>query len=136
MHKLLRRALPAVSDEAWQHSRVRKTLWPPQAGTKRWRAQFGAELVCVRYRQSGDGRYRFTTLEFVVDHGPVQGRDSARRLTAQLCVGRYSMRWRQALLAAGARWDETLGVWRLSREMARAVGVLRHPGYREGGDEV
>lgn len=131
VQKLLMTGLPPRDDEAWQQTRVRKTLWPPQPGTRRWRLKFGAELVCVRYRQSTDRRYRFTTIEVVVDHAPVREWAPAT-LDCEMAVGRMSARWRKVLLGVGALWDAERQVWRMSTAMARAAGVIGQPAFRRG----
>ena len=46
-------------------TRVSKRLTPGQNGAKRFQAQYGSALVCVRYRQ--DSRKRYTTVELIVD---------------------------------------------------------------------
>ncbi len=131
VQKLLMAGLPPRDDEAWQQTRVRKTLWPPQPGTRRWRLTFGPELVCVRYRQSSDRRYRFTTIEVVVDHAPVRERAPAK-LDCEFAVGRMSATWRRVLLGVGAKWDAQARVWRLGLAMARAAGITEHPEFRRG----
>lgn len=133
VQKLLMAGLPPRDDEAWQQTRVRKTLWPPQPGTRRWRLKFGAELVCVRYRQTSDRRYRFTTIEVVVDHRPIGAR-GRERLDCVFRVGRLSARWQRPLLAAGATWDTGTKVWRLSRKMARLLQVTEHPAFCGPGE--
>jgi hypothetical protein len=53
--------------------RITKTLWPPQHGTKRLKRHYGAQLVCVRYRHDRRMRHRYTTVELLIDHGPIKG---------------------------------------------------------------
>jgi hypothetical protein len=61
------------SKEAWCTMRVTKTLWPPQHGTKRLKRHYGAQLVCVRYRHDRRMQHRYTTVELLIDHGPIKG---------------------------------------------------------------
>lgn len=63
---------------AWRSTRVSKTLWPPQAGTKRLVQRYGEAVVCVRYRHDLKARMRYTTVEMVVDRGPVRGKRLGR----------------------------------------------------------
>jgi hypothetical protein len=60
------------SKEAWCTIRIVKTLWPPQGGTKRLRRHYGTQLVCVRYRHDKKLRWRYTTVELLIDHGPLR----------------------------------------------------------------
>jgi len=46
---------------------VIKKILPGKPGTIRWLRQFGAHLVCVRYRGNATRRVRTTTVEIVVD---------------------------------------------------------------------
>jgi hypothetical protein len=54
--------------------RITKTLWPPQRGTQRLKRHHGAMLVCVRYRHDKQLRHRYTTVELLIDHGPLRKR--------------------------------------------------------------
>lgn len=46
---------------------VIKKMSPGKPGTSRWLKQFGARLICVRYRGNQSRRVRTTTIEIVVD---------------------------------------------------------------------
>lgn len=116
------RATPG--NEPWTTTRVSKTLWPPQAGTKRLRDRYGAALVCVRYRHDAEGRHRYTTVELMVDHGPVRTPRGGRRIY-ELDVPYWNETLRRELLNAGAVWDKDATVWRLSLSMAKALGVVK-----------
>lgn len=50
--------------------RTGTTLLPGRRGTKKLVAQYGAALVCVRYRYDADSRRRFKTVELIVDEAP------------------------------------------------------------------
>jgi hypothetical protein len=60
------------SKEPWCTIRIVKTLWPPQRGTQRLHRHYGVQLVCVRYRQDKQLRWRYTTVELLIDHGPLR----------------------------------------------------------------
>ncbi|MCW8956955.1 MAG: hypothetical protein OQL09_08735, partial [Gammaproteobacteria bacterium] len=49
---------------------IKKTLHPGDMGTKRLLAQYGDQLVCVRYRIDKLSQKRFTTVELIVDEKP------------------------------------------------------------------
>jgi hypothetical protein len=73
------RRLKPPSRQAWSAMRVTKTLWPPQRGTLRLKRYYGAHLVCVRYRRDTQLGHRYTTVELLIDHGPVRKRQRGRR---------------------------------------------------------
>lgn len=111
-------------DAAWSETRVVKTLWPPQAGTRALRKRFGGELVCVRYRQDPEGKHRYTTVELIVDHAPVRYHPSgvARHL---LSAPFWDQHLRNQLMAHGAKWNHEEQAWQMTRATATKLGVLR-----------
>lgn len=91
-------------------ARVVRTLWPPQAGTQAWLKQFGTDLVCVRYRRDVTGLYRYTTVECVVEQGPLtDGSAANKRLPVQVADNEHALRAR--LRIGGAKWDPDNEVW-------------------------
>lgn len=115
---------PAPGDDPWPTTRVCKTLWPPQAGTKRWKDRYGAALVCVRYRHDAQGRHRYTTVELLIDHGPVRTPKGGRKLY-ELQAPFWNEALQRALRGGGAEWDRDAEVWRLSLSTAKALGVAQ-----------
>ncbi len=109
---------------AWSDTRVVKTLWPPQPGTRQLKKRHGSTLVCVRYRQDPEGRHRYTTVELLVDHAPVRYHASgaARHL---LAVPFWDPGLRDQLLAHGAKWNHEENAWQLTKATATKLGVLR-----------
>jgi hypothetical protein len=49
---------------------IRKTLQPQQDGAKKLLAQYGEQLICVRYRYDDKRQKRFKTVEIVVEEEP------------------------------------------------------------------
>lgn len=85
-------------------TRVVKKLGVDQPGAKKLARRFGDDLVCVRYRQDAGAGQRYTTVEIVVDAGPMP---ADKRLPAQVHV-RIALN-EQALQRTvkqnGAEWD-------------------------------
>ena len=126
----MKKGMPAAQ-EAWAVTRVVKTLWPPQAGTLGLRRQFGAVLVCVRYRYSPDDRHRYTTVELLVDHAPVQRKRSGRPgYEVKIEAGEDQLR--RDAKALGARWDGIAKVWRLSARAVRKLGLTGRASRQSG----
>ena len=126
----MKKGMPAAQ-EAWSATRVVKTLWPPQAGTLGLRRQFGARLVCVRYRYSPDGRHRYTTVELLVDHASVQSKRSGRP-SYEVRFEPTEVQLRRDAKAMGARWDGIAKVWRLSARAVRMLGLMGRASKRTG----
>ena len=98
-------------------TRVVKKLGADQPGTKKLARRFGDDLVCVRYRQDAGAGQRYTTVEIVVDAGPMP---ADKRLPAQVHV-RIALN-EQALQRTvkqnGAEWDRHAKAWRMPKEAA------------------
>ena len=101
---------------------VSKTMRPGQRGAILLTRQHGAELVCVRYRESRDGDLRITTIELVVDRAVVR-----KRLTALVSFKIHPHE--QALLREarrrGATFDPKTQLWRLPRQDVLRMGLRR-----------
>ena len=52
--------------------------WPGQAGTKQYVAQYGKQLVCVRYLYDPTRARRYTTVALIVREGPWRPRPRSR----------------------------------------------------------
>jgi hypothetical protein len=99
---------------------VAKTLWPLQAGTLKLVRRFGKALVCVRYRHDAAGLRRLTTVELVVDIGPIASRQSDQRVYG-VRIGLHEDDLRARAKAHGATWDKPAKLWRMR---GKAVKLL------------
>lgn len=105
-----------------RYPRVTKTLRPHQPGTLRLLRHYGDALVCVRYREDGRGRRRCTTVELVIDEGPVQRRPNERSIVyVPIALRESDLRLRAS--AMGATWSEERDAWRMTFRTATALGV-------------
>lgn len=95
---------------------VTKKLAPEQPGAKKLATRFGEQLVCVRYRQDAEAGRRYTTVELVVDEGPMPI-DKRTPPVVNLRVGYDERALRQAIQQQGGVWDEKLRVWRVRRDV-------------------
>lgn len=110
---------PAMPQPIHQ-TRIIKKLAPGDAGTKRLSQRFGSDLVCVRYRQDGDALRRYTTVELVVDSGPMAATHLSR--TGQLVrIGLNEPELRQAAAKLGAVWDQQQRAWRMKKEAVKQL---------------
>ena len=112
---------PPGDSYAWSNTRVVETLWPPAAGTARWRREHGIQLVCVRYRYSPDRSHRYTTIELLVDHAPVREKLSGKAAVYELRPAAVERALERKLQASGAHWDSAAEVWRLSAAIAKRL---------------
>ena len=102
--------------------RVTKTLRPHQPGTLKLTRRYGEALLCVRYREDGPGKRRCTTVELIIDEGPVQRRLNDRSIVhVKIPWHEYEVRARAKALLA--KWDSRTQTWRMSMRIARALGL-------------
>ncbi len=97
-------------------TRVTETPQPEDAGARRWAAECGDKLVCVRYRTDLKRQRRQTTVERVVDEGPRLG---ALPVAVRVAMG--DVETRRRILTAGGTWDAAEKVWRLPLDAARRL---------------
>jgi hypothetical protein len=95
--------------------RTRLIRQPGQPGTKRLVAEYGTQLVCVRYRYDEAQGRRLKTVELIVEETPYA--PTAVRYKPQTIVGLqigYEESEVQRLVkAAGAKWNPTRRVWEI-----------------------
>ncbi len=116
----IRRA-PSITSTTVETTRVSKRLSPGQNGSKRFLAEYGDTLVCVRYRQ--DSRKRYTTVEIIVDQRdlPPPGTRLEDFVTISIDYREKDLRARAK--TEGARWDADRRRWIMSRAAARKLGL-------------
>lgn len=105
-----------------RYPRVTKTLRPEQPGTLKLMRRFGTALVCVRYRIDGSGKHRCTTVELVIDEGPVMRRLSDRTIV-HVPIAWAETDLRQRARALGAQWVPERKRYRMSMKTARMLGL-------------
>jgi hypothetical protein len=99
--------------------RVIKKLDPSNRGAITLAQQFGSTLICVRHRTDAQAKFRFTTVELLVDKSVMQTRQPQ---LVNIRVNPEEFGLRSVVRAAGAEWDSKLGLWTLPK---RIVTVLR-----------
>ena len=109
-----------AAQRAWW--RVSKTLHPGEPGTVRLLRTYGDQLVCVRYRMSGSGEERLTTVELMIDRTVIRKR--GHQIVA-FKIRDHETRLRREALKLGAWFDASTGLWNLARHDVLHLG-LRH----------
>ena len=104
---------------------ARRTLAPGQKGTKRLVEQYGAKLVCVRYRYDEQKRRRYKTVELIVEEAA--WRPSPAKLKKQSVVGvRIGLKeveLQQQMKQAGGRWNPERRLWEIRYDRAVELGL-------------
>lgn len=102
--------------------RIRLTRQPGQPGTKQLVAEYGAELLCVRYRYDELQRKRYKTIELVVeecDWNP--SIDTATIVEIRVAYAEKSLQ--REIRQAGGLWNPTQRVWEIRYDRAIELGL-------------
>jgi len=104
---------------------ARKTLHPGQPGTKKWVAQYGENLVCVRYRYDRERKSRFVTVELIVAQHPWQfnAKRIPRNKRVSVRIGYAESQLRRVVKAAGGRWNPEKKAWEMRYGDVRDLGL-------------
>jgi hypothetical protein len=111
-------------EPSWQvkENRTRLKLKPGQDGTKKLLAQYGEQLVCVRYRYDDEKRKRYKTVELIVDEAPWNPKFKGNELVGvRVELGEAHLRMR--VKQAGGVWDGSRKVWRLRYNQGVGLGL-------------
>lgn len=101
---------------------TRLTLKPGQKGTKKLIAEYGDQLVCIRYRYDPQKKKRYKTVELIVEEIDWKPR---RRADAPVEV---KVEWGEADLGrqvkqAGGKWNPAKKVWEMRYDRAVELGL-------------
>jgi len=110
-------------EAVYADTRVVKRLSANQPGALKLARRYGGALVCVRYRHDAQGRYRYTTVELVVDEAPVVTRQPMDE-PVMVKIDFNDTRRRQSALSLGAQWDAKQRVWHMTRGTARRLRLV------------
>lgn len=105
--------------------RIRKTIQPQQDGAKKLLAQYGEQLVCVRYRYDERQRKRLKTVEIIVEEEPwTPPRPSAsQERVVALRIAATEGATRRQVKAAGGTWHPQHQLWYLRHDRVVALGL-------------
>ena len=100
--------------------RTRLTRQPGQPGPKQLVAEYGAKLVCVRYRYDAAKGRRIKTVELIVKKTPYTPAAVAYQpqTIVGLQVGFEEVEIKRLVKAAGAKWNPTRRVWEIRYDKA------------------
>jgi hypothetical protein len=106
---------------------VIKKLPPGSHGTKRYTERFGERLVCVRYRYDPRRQRRLTTVELIVDEGPLIPQAEAAIPHPNrhdfLHVAYTEATLRRKVKDAGGKWLPDKRLWKLPYHAVRSLGL-------------
>ncbi len=105
--------------DAWV---VLSTFRPGDKGTRRLLRDWGERLVCVRYRYNAARKMRLKTVEIVVDEAAWKRKSDA---DCGVEIRSWEKELRDAIVAAGGKWNRELGMWVLAKGKAKKLGLER-----------
>lgn len=108
--------------------KTRRKVKPGQPGTKGLMEQYGAKLVCVRYRYDEERRLRCKTVEIIVDESPWTPKPDMYSAdeTVAVHVGRVKLREiavRCGVQLSDASWNSQKEVWEMRYEHVIKLGL-------------
>ncbi len=97
-----------------------RNLKPGQPGTKRLLAQYGEQLLCVRYRYDAERKTRRKTVELLVEEVPweVPATQLRPESLIGLRVGIQEVNLQRQIKLAGGKWNPAQRVWELRYDQA------------------
>jgi hypothetical protein len=105
--------------------RARRSLAPGQKGTKKLLRQYGAQLVCVRYRDDTEHRLRCTSVERIIEQAlwlPAPTRTAGATLVG-VRVDANEVALQREVKHADGRWNPAARVWEVPYNRATALGL-------------
>ena len=109
---------------------VIKTLRPGDSGTKRLSARYGDRLICVRYRKDEALNRRYTTVELIVDEGPIEKNKlyrlapEERALMVNIYVAHGDNDVRRQVIEAGGVYMADRKLWALPLGKVVKLGLI------------
>jgi len=100
--------------------RVIKKIKHSQRGAFKLTRSYGAELLCVRYRENTDGTERLTTAELVVERTVIQKRDDP---IVSFKMRQEKLEPRRLAMSRGATYDGRNYMRRLRRIEVLRMGL-------------
>ena len=105
--------------------RTRLKLNPGQPGTKKLAAQYGEQLVCVRYRYDARKKKRYKTVELIIDeaHWEPKVKPMSGGSIVGVRVGISEVSLQQRVKRAGGRWNPKLMLWEMRYDRVLGLGL-------------
>lgn len=114
------------ADKTAPASRTRLTLRPGENGTKKLQAKYGPRLLAVRYRYDPVGQRRLKTVELEEElpwSAPRARNAPAADTPVHIRIAFDELELRQAVKAAGARWDKDRKLWLLPHRLVAGLDL-------------
>lgn len=107
---------------------VIKTLKPGQDGTKYYQNKFGERLICVRYRRDKNKKLRYTTVELIMDEGPIRpypvpDSELYPNKLVWIKVFYTEVDYQNRIKQIGGTWDNDRKIWKLPFHKVKALGL-------------
>jgi len=103
---------------------TRRKLQPGEPGTRKLFAEYGAKLVCVRYRYNVANKRRIKTIELVIEEAPWEPNPQKIPVNKimRLRIKYDEMALREQVKAAGGKWNGQ--AWELRYQEVLRLGLV------------
>ena len=106
---------------------TKRTIFPGQAGSKKWQKLYGDKLLCVRYKYDEQNKKRITTIELIADEQDWQPSSSfiPKNKIVQLRINYGEVDLARKVKSMGGKWNKIKKVWELSYGYAQTLGLAK-----------
>lgn len=103
--------------------RIGSTVLPGKRGTRNLVKQYGAALLCVRYRYDADRRRRYKTVELIISEAPWDPPPPPEPSIVGVTVAFEETGLRRQIKAAGGTWNPEKRVWEIPDYVASQLNL-------------
>ncbi len=105
--------------------RTRLIRQPGQPGTKRLVKQYGAELICIRYRYDHQRGKRYKTIELILEESSRQPpvRPFQNEEIVLIRIEFSETHRRDRMKSAGGKQNPNLKLWEITYDQVRKLGL-------------
>jgi hypothetical protein len=106
---------------------TRRTVYPGQAGSKKWQKLYGDKLLCVRYKYDNHDNKRITTIELIADEQEWKPNKTIipKNKIVQLRINYGEVDLARKVKSVGGRWNKEKKVWELAYGYVQALGLAK-----------
>ncbi|EHO40672.1 hypothetical protein Calab_1039 [Caldithrix abyssi DSM 13497] len=105
--------------------RTKRTLYPGQAGTKKWVQKYGDQLICVRYKYDAQLCQKMITVELVEEKSAWHKKENyiPKNKIVMLRIDYGEIDLAMKVKSFGGKWNRKERAWELRFDAVQALGL-------------
>ncbi len=106
---------------------TRRTIYPGDPGSKKWRNIYGDKLLCVRYKYDIQNKKRITTIELIADEQEWKPNATyiPKNKIMKLQINYGEVDLARKVKSMGGKWNREKGVWELAYRYVQTLGLAK-----------